>query len=62
MFTCRPVNVGERKVSSIIIDRTRTGNLSLTGRQMIDIFLFCTVSGPALRPGVLFPGAKVAGA
>jgi hypothetical protein len=58
MFTCRPVNVGERKVSSIIIDRTRTVNLSLTGRRGTDIFLFCTVSGPALRSGVLFPVPK----
>ena len=33
MFTCRRVKVGERKVSSIIIDRTRTGNLSLNGRR-----------------------------
>jgi len=54
MPTCRPVNVGERKVSTIIIDRTRIGNLSLVGRQGTDIFLFCSVSGPSLRPGVLF--------
>lgn len=27
MFTCRPVSVGERKVSSFIIDITRIVNL-----------------------------------
>jgi hypothetical protein len=61
MFTCRPVNVDERKVASIIIGRTRTGNLHILEDKGQTISLLYRIR-TGFEAWGSFPGAKVAGA